>query len=249
MGKITHDTFVCIDCETTGLDTEKDRIIEIAAVKFTFDKTFESIESLIDPQCEITEESQKIHNISQKMVFGKPLIKEILPKILEMANDHIVIGHGIAFDIAVMNSEAKRNNIPCAHEHFTYIDTLRLARLYGDSPFNSLEMLRQHFNIPNEGAHRAMNDVIVNIEVFKKLTQSFSTTEQLLERLKKPIALKTMPLGKHKGRRFEDIPSEYLQWVASKDFDQDLLYSVRLELKNRKRGSSFSQASNPFSVL
>ena len=66
-----------------------------------------------------------------------------------------------------------------------------------------LEKLREHFNIEPEGAHRAMSDVIVNISVFKYLSQSFKTTEQLLERLKKPILLKTMPLGKYKGRPFQ----------------------------------------------
>ena len=35
MGLITKDTFICFDCEATGLNTEKDRIIEIAIAKFT----------------------------------------------------------------------------------------------------------------------------------------------------------------------------------------------------------------------
>jgi DNA polymerase-3 subunit epsilon len=52
-----------------------------------------------------------------------------------------------------------------------------------------------------------MNDVLVNIEVFKDLTANFKTTEQLKERLSKPILLKAMPLGKHKGRSFGIFPS------------------------------------------
>jgi DNA polymerase-3 subunit epsilon len=124
-----------------------------------------------------------------------------------------------------------------------------MARLYGESPVNSLEKLREHFNIAAEGAHRAMNDVVVNIEVFKFLSSKFKTTEQLVERLKKPILLKKMPLGKHKGRPFGEIPIEYLLWAANKDFDQDLLFSIKSELKKRKTGNQFRQASNPFSSL
>ncbi len=56
----------------------------------------------------------------------------------------------------------------------------------------------------------------------------------------------TMPLGKHKGRPFKEIPLQYLQWIVNKDFDQDLLYSVRTELKKRKKGNLFNQSSNPF---
>ena len=121
--------------------------------------------------------------------------------------------------------------------------------MYGESPSNSLEALRKHFDIQPEGAHRAMNDVIVNIEVFKRLATPFTTTKSLLERLKKPILLKTMPLGKHKGRIFSEIPQEYLRWAAAQDFDQDLLFSIRSELNQRRKKSDFHQSSNPFSHL
>jgi DNA polymerase III subunit epsilon len=126
---------------------------------------------------------------------------------------------------------------------------LRLARLYGESPSNSLQVLRGHFNIQSEGAHRAMSDVIVNIQVFKRLVQKFRTLEEIQEVLSKPIAMKTMPLGKHKGRPFKEIPLEYLKWAAHQDFDQDLLFSLRSEINRRKKGDSFSQAVNPFHQL
>ena len=117
------------------------------------------------------------------------------------------------------------------------------------SPINSLEKLRQHFNIAEEGAHRAMNDVIVNVEVFKYLAKQYKTTEQIMNRLKSPILLKAMPLGKHKGRPFGEVPIEYLRWAAHQNFDQDLLFSLTVELKKRKQGNNFRQASSPFANL
>lgn len=249
MGLIHQDIFVCIDCESTGLDPMKDRIIEIAVARFTFDHILQSFESLINPECEIPQVSQDIHKISIDMLEGKPKIGEVLPDLLKMIQGHVIVGHGIGFDISLIAAEAKRNQIPTTIEKQTFIDTLRLARLYGESPINSLEKLRQHFNIEPEGAHRAMSDVTVNIEVFKYLTKGFNTTEQILETLKKPIKLKAMPLGKHKGRKFDEIPLEYLLWAERKDFDQDLLFSIRSELRNRKRGGGFEQSANPFADL
>ena len=183
------------------------------------------------------------------MVTGKPKIQEILPNLLKFIGKHVIVGHGVLFDMTFLANYAKRLSIPCHLLSLPYLDTLRLARLYGESPINSLEKLRQHFNIPAEGAHRAMNDVLVNVEVFRYLTQNHKTTEQLLERLKKPILLKTMPLGKHKGRPFPDIPQDYLQWASTKDFDQDLLFSIRSELKKRKNSHLFHTSANPFSSL
>ncbi len=249
MGLIHKDTFVCLDCETTGLDPVADRIIEVAATSFTFENTFDSYETLVDPGCPISEASMAIHHITDEMVKGKPKIQEVLPPLLKLVDQYIVIGHGIQLDIAFLYNAAKQFQIPTALPTLVTIDTLRLARLYGESPTNSLEKLREHFNIESEGAHRAMNDVVVNIEVFKHLASHYKTTEQLLERLKRPIALRAMPLGKHKGRPFSEIPIEYLLWAANKDFDQDLLFSIRSELNRRKKGTQFSQASNPFSSL
>ena len=94
-----------------------------------------------------------------------------------------------------------------------------------------------------------MNDVVVNIDVFRQLAKDYKTIGELLKVLSKPVKLKTMPLGQHKGRSFNEIPLNYLKWAANKDFDQDLLYSIRAELNKRKKGDSFGQVSNPFHGL
>lgn len=249
MTLLEKEKFVCFDVETTGLDPLNDQIIEIAIVTFTFGEILESYESLIDPQREIPDETIKIHHITNEMVKDKPKIREVLPEVLELIGKHIIVGHGIGFDIAILAEAARRHAVPCTIQKNRIIDTLRLARLYGESPTNSLEKLRQHFNIPAEGAHRAMNDVIVNIEVFKYLSKKFKKTQEILERLNRPVPLKTMPLGKHKGRSFREIPVEYLKWAIRQDFDQDLIFSLKSELKKRKQGNLFSQASSPFSGL
>lgn len=249
MTLLKQETFICLDCESTGLEPEKDRIVEIAVARFTFDQILQQFESLIDPECEIPTLSQEIHKISMEMVAGKPKIGEVLPHVLQLIEGQVIVGHGINFDIALIAAEAKRNNIPTKILSQPHIDTLRLARIYGESPVNSLDRLRQHFNIEYEGSHRAMNDVIVNIEVFKFLTKPYKSTDEILKVLQKPIKLRTMPLGKHKGRKFDEIPIEYLLWAEKKDFDQDLLFSIRSELKIRRRGGGFEQAANPFGNL
>lgn len=249
MALIDKEVFVCIDCETTGLDPREDRIIEVAAVRFTMNEVFGEYESLVNPECSIPDSSIVIHHITQDMVADKPTMAQILPQLLEFIGDDIIVGHGVGFDIQVIANAADRAMIPHRLRANRFLDTLRMARLYGESPTNSLEQLRQHFNIQFEGAHRAMSDVIVNREVFKFLARRYKTTEQIFDVLSRPIFLKAMPLGKHKGRLLKEIPLQYLQWAANKDFDEDLLYSLRSELSRRKKGNLFSQAVNPFAEL
>ncbi len=249
MADIKKELFVCLDCETTGLDPKQDRIIEVAAVLFTVNETLGGFEALVDPECVIPESSTAIHHITQEMVANKPTIKQVLPELLALIGKHIIIGHGIGFDIQLVVNAAERAGLECTIQQNRSLDTLRMARLYGGSPVNSLEQLRKHFNIEAEGAHRAMSDVIVNVEVFKQLIKDYKTTEQVFEALSKPILFKHMPLGKHKGRFLKEIPLQYLLWAARQEFDQDLLFSLRSEIKRRKQGNLFSQVSNPFAAL
>lgn len=246
---IEKEIFVCLDCETTGLDVENDQIIEIAIAKFTFSEVLESFESLVNPMIPIPESSTAIHHITMDMVDGKPTVDKVLPAVLKIVSNHIIIGHGVKFDIEVIAKAAQRFSIPTNIRNNRSLDTLRLARLYGESPVNSLEMLRKHFNIEDEGAHRAMSDVIVNMDVFKNLCRNFKRTEQVFEALSRPILMKIMPLGKHKGRSLKEIPLDYLLWAGRKEFDQDLLFSIRSEIKRRKQGNLFAQVANPFASL
>lgn len=249
MKNINKETFICLDLELTGLDAEKDRIIEIAIAKFTFDGIIDSFETLVDPEMIIPDTSIKIHHITQDMVSGKPKIQKLMPKILEMIGNYPIIGHGILFDLKIIMNEAKRFLLPCPLDKNITVDTLRLARLYGDSPSNALKTLGIHFNVPQDAAHRAMSDVLVNIEVFKHLAKRYGSLEKVLQILSKPVLMKMMPLGPHKGRLLKDIPLQYLLWAVRKDFDQDLMFSIKKEISDRGKGKRFEQNSNPFQSL
>lgn len=246
MTLLKDEIFICLDCETTGLCPVNDRIIEVAIVKFTLEEEIERYETLIDPECVIPQSSTDIHNITQDMVQNKPKIHEVLPLLLQKIGSHIIVGHGIQFDLNILHESAKRHQVPNDLSRQKKVDTLRLARLYGESETNSLQGLRAHFNIDPEKAHRAMDDVLVNIPVFKKLSLGFKTTKDLLTRLEKPIYLKVMPLGKHKGRPFSEIPIDYLKWASRQDFDIDLKASIEKEIRARKKTTPFGFAANPF---
>src|SRR5690606_1629782 len=109
MGLIHKDTFVCLDCETTGLDAANDRIIEIAVVIFTFDEVKTVYETLIDPEIPIPEASTEIHNITDAMVKNKPKIEEVLPEVFKLVGRHIIVGHAITTDINFLTHAAQRH--------------------------------------------------------------------------------------------------------------------------------------------
>ena len=125
MSRLSKEVFACLDCETTGLEPENDRIIEIAVVLFTFDSIIQSFESLVNPERPISEPSIAIHHITDDMVADKPKINEVLPQVLKMTSNLIIVGHGISLDLKFVTEEAKRHNVPCKLLSNPSIDTLR----------------------------------------------------------------------------------------------------------------------------
>ncbi len=249
MAILSEQTFICLDCETTGLEFKTDRVIEVAAVRFRDGQILDQFETLIDPGMAIPPSSSAIHHIMDAMVAGKPSIKAVLPGLVAFVEDLPIVGHGIQFDLQILHHESIRHGEAATWENRLFIDTLRMARLYGDSPENSLEKLRQHFNIPAEGAHRALNDVLVNVQVFQRLARQYKHLEDIQKALSKPIQMRRMPLGKYKGRPFRELPLNYLQWASHQNFDEDLLFSIRSELGKRRHQPGIALSSNPFSSI
>lgn len=75
-------SFVVLDLETTGLDTENDSIIEIAAIRFSLKRNEngnwiaeekEERSMLINPEKSLTEEISLITHINDSMLVGKPI--------------------------------------------------------------------------------------------------------------------------------------------------------------------------------
>jgi DNA polymerase-3 subunit epsilon len=124
MGLLKNEVFVCLDCETTGLVPETDKIIEIAVVLFNFDGIIKTYETLIDPERLISPESMAIHHITDEMVKGKPKIKDVLPTVIQLVGRHIIVGHGIPMDISFLVQAAKSSEIPTTLGSHPFFDTL-----------------------------------------------------------------------------------------------------------------------------
>ena len=48
----------------------------------------------------------------------------------------------------------------------------------------------------------------------------------MIEVSKKPVLYRRMPFGKHKGLKMEEVPVDYLQWLAGTDLEEDFRYTI-----------------------
>ncbi len=94
---------VVVDTETTGINADKDAIIELGMVLFEYDmetgqayRVLASFDQLEDPGFPIPPESTAIHGITDEMVKGRRIDDEEVAKFLEGVD--LVIAHNAKFD-------------------------------------------------------------------------------------------------------------------------------------------------------
>lgn len=217
------------DTETTGISTERDRIVEIAAYDPLRERTFEK---LINPGILIPAEVSAIHGISNQMVADCPGFKQIGQEFIEFCGEEIVlIAHNNdTFDMPLLKNEAARHGLLLPQ--WKFLDSLKWARRYRpDLPRHTLQFLREMYGIAANNAHRALDDVVVLHQLFASLTDDLSI-EEVFNLLNRPRDLQHMPFGKHQGVPLKNIPKDYVRWLCTsgafdKPENQDLHRSLQ----------------------
>lgn len=182
------DSFIVVDIETTGLDPQWNKIIEISAIKVFENNIVDSFSTLINPQLEIDEFISSLTGITNDMVKEAPTIEIILPTFREFIGNSILIGHNVNFDINFLYDSFISAGLPCLSNSF--VDTMRLGRwLIRDIENHRLQTLATALKVNINGLHRALNDCYTTLGVFNQLKivaiEKFETIENFVNYCKK----------------------------------------------------------------
>jgi ATP-dependent DNA helicase DinG len=155
--------YTAIDLETTGLDPQRDAIIEIGAVKFRGDEVLEEWSSLVDPGRSIPEAITDLTGISNSMVQGAPSLRDVLPRLSSFVRDLPVVGHNVSFDLSFLNRcHVLTDNLS--------LDTFELAGiLVPHAGRYGLGALAKELGIDLPATHRALDDARVTCALFTRL--------------------------------------------------------------------------------
>lgn len=160
------DTEYCVlDIETTGLSFRTEKITELGAVIYKNGEVIDRFECFVNPEKPIPAEVVEVTHITDDMVKDAETIETILPKFLEFIGDRIIVAHNADFDVGFIKYNAEKIGIKLEN---TYIDTLRLAKdLFPDYKKYKLGIIAEKLGIKVDVAHRALDDVITLVKVFK----------------------------------------------------------------------------------
>ncbi|MDY6876726.1 MAG: helicase C-terminal domain-containing protein [Chloroflexota bacterium] len=156
-------TYVALDLETTGLDAERDAIIEIGAVKFSDDEVLENISTFVNPGRPIPRQITELTGICDADVAGAPGLHDVLPRLARFVGQQPIVGHSVKFDLAFLHPHSRL----IENES---LDTFELASvLIPHAERYSLQALARMLGIEMKQAHRALDDAQATHRLFRIL--------------------------------------------------------------------------------
>ncbi len=188
--------FVVLDCETTGLDPRRDRIVSIGAVAVTggeidLGDTFEALLRVLHNTA-----ATLVHGITRDETregIGEP---EALASLLDYLRDGVIVGHHIDHDLAMIDAALARHNAPGLLNR--QLDTGQLTLLldadgafaeHGPLTDLSLDALCRRFEITPYDRHTAPGDAFLTAQILLRLLRlaAHSGRDSLAALLEKPV--------------------------------------------------------------
>lgn len=169
--QVLDETFVVVDIETTGFDSQKDKIIEIGAVKVQNDEIVDKFSTFVNPGVRIPYRIAELTGITDDMVKDAPSIDEAILEFERFCSNSVLVAHNAQFDIGFLKKAYNDYGLLFG---YTYVDTLELSRrLLTELKSHKLNKVAEYLNIDLENHHRADSDAFTTanilIELLKKL--------------------------------------------------------------------------------
>lgn len=173
---IHQQSFVVLDTETTGLDLSRDNILSIGAVRISNNviDIAKSLSIIVRNRQLQTQEAVAIHGLVQTDIKGQSEAESIAALFRFIGSD-IIVGHYIAFDIAMLNKLSKNNGGGDLKNNL--LDTSYLARRLDhstdpdslDRKDYTLDKLCARFKVIPKARHTADGDAYITAIIFMKL--------------------------------------------------------------------------------
>jgi DNA polymerase-3 subunit epsilon len=166
-------SFAVVDFETTGLNPETDRIVQLAAVIVNGDgDIIDSFDTIVRPENpgEYQHGAEHIHGITAEQVANGMPLRIALEKLWEINTGNVFTAHNAQFDLGFLHAESERVGID-GHVD-VHIDTLELSRrISGDdsSRRHNLFALCEHYGIERDKVHDARSDATATAQLLMHL--------------------------------------------------------------------------------
>jgi len=193
MSAETEAKILCFDCETSGVDTDNDRIVQLViSTANGAGEVLQTWEWIINPGVEMPDSVAEIHGLTTEILQERGVSPDIALKEAYMVfadrENLIWVAYNMAFDMSILNAEFKR------HRDIEWAgDYIRDVRLFDPLVVDrhrdkwrkgkrTLEAAAGHYGVKFDAtlAHEAGYDVEITAKVAAKVIRKYglATTEQ-----------------------------------------------------------------------
>lgn len=169
--------YVVLDFETTGLSPSRHRVIEVGAAIIVDDKIIQTFQQLTNPGVKIPSFITKFTGITNEMLVDKPKTEEVMERLHAFIGERPVVAHNASFDSKFLIAEMNRIKKKVSN---VFLCTLLLSRrlLGGLSSYklSSLKQVLQYQPQAEHRDHRALDDVLVTVHLWKHLQKVLSNS-------------------------------------------------------------------------
>jgi exodeoxyribonuclease X len=194
-------------------------------------------EALICPPIPVPPEASAVHHLLYQDLTGKPALRDVLPM---FQGAEAYVAHKAEFEQAFLGGHLGDALWVC-----TWTCALRV---WPDFPSHSNQVLRYRLGLANPFGidratlvpHRALSDAIVTAAVFVELTKRAKWSD-LVHWSAEPALYTRLPLGMYRGKRFDEVPEDYLRWIVDgrNELREETKASARYWL-DRRAATGFS---------
>lgn len=244
----TPETFA-IDFETTGIDVATAHPIEMAVVSTRAGGAYCTLIRLPEGEA-VPPETSAVHHIIDDDLLDAPGLDDVAGFTRHIYEDQILVAHNADYEKGIL---AKM--WPGAEPRF--VCTFKVALLlFPDAPSHSNEALRYWLKLGDDRgrsrdqkSHSALHDAIVTATLFEHMVGvwlgrdpvGFPATragaiDWMVRVSRETAVLPKCPIGKERGKLWEDIDAGYLSWcLKQNDMREDVKAACRRELDRRAR--------------
>ena len=160
---------IALDMETTGTDPETARIVQICVGISTAPGEWSPFTTLVNPGAPIPAAATAVHGITDEMVADAPAVGDVLRNLERWWGSADggtpVVAHHAAYDLTVLDREARRAGVELEVAGWTVLDTLVLFRRFDwRTGGRSLGRLAARYNITFP-AHDAEADALAALRL------------------------------------------------------------------------------------
>lgn len=168
---LAHLPFAVFDSETTGLNVRKARIVSVGGLHLHGQRREDGppLEFLVHPGLRIPGSASAIHGIDDAAVATAPPLPLLWPTIAAHWHERVLLGHNIAYDLAILQHEAERHHLPLPPP----AGLLDIGLLYGGvrprQPLITLDRIAADFGVIIANRHTALGDAEACAAIWQRL--------------------------------------------------------------------------------